>query len=101
MHFTVVTDFMTDHLLTVKKTGSPFIFVYFGVMTKDCTYVACWLRIQLGADRQIINGQKPYIFFWALHSSYTQELEGLGDAKGIDFAKLETLVHYQDSIEYT
>ena len=101
MSFTVVTQFLTDHLLTVKKTGSQFIFVYFGAMTKDSTYVACWLRIQLGTDRQIIKDQKPYIFFWALHSSYTQELEGLGDSEGIDFAALEELVHYKDSINYT
>jgi hypothetical protein len=95
----VVTDFDKDHLLTVK-TGS-FIFVYFGAMNKQLIFVACWLRIPVGNNKQIDETKRPSIFFWVLHGSYAQELDALGSIEGVDMENMKTLLTFPESIEYS
>jgi hypothetical protein len=102
MKFTVVTDFGKDHLLTVTQDDAKFTFVYFGAMNEELTYVACWLRIPLGLDKKpkTVEEQRPNIFFWVVHSQYTQALEGLGEAEGVHLHELEKIVNFKESINY-
>ena len=101
LNFTVVTDFKRDHLLTVKGKKTNVIFVYFGAMNEQLIYVACWLRIERQADKQIDKDHKPNIFFWVLHMSYAQELQALGDTtEGIVMEKLKNCIELTESIEY-
>ena len=101
LNFTVVTDFQTDHLLTVKHKAKNVIFVYFGAMNKELIHVACWLRIERNADNKIDENHKPNIFFWVLHMSYAQELQALGSsAEGVVMADLKQCLTLTESIEY-
>ena len=102
LKFTVVTDFGKDHLLTVTQDDAKFTFVYFGAMNEELTYVACWLRIPLGLDKKpkTVEEQRPNIFFWVVHSQYTQALEGLGEAEGVHLHELENFVNFKESINY-
>ena len=98
LDFTVVTNFDTDHLLTVQQNDA--CFVYFGAMTDKLIHVACWLRIPL-ANKTIVHGDSPKIFFWVLHTSYAQELEALGDLTGeMDVTELRKLLDLSDGIDY-
>jgi hypothetical protein len=81
LKLTVVTDFETDHLLTVKREST--CFVYFGAMTQEeLIHVACWLRIPM-TEGKVIDTVHPQILFWVLHMSYAQELEALGELEGL------------------
>ena len=101
LNFTVVTDFQTDHLLTVKHKDPKVIFVYFGAMNKELIHVACWLRIERNADNKIDENHNPNIFFWVLHMSYAQELQALGSsAEGVVMADLKKCLTLTESIEY-
>jgi hypothetical protein len=42
---------------------------------------------------------KPEIFFWVLHRSYAQDLEGLGE-DGVDIEKFKKTLKFSESIEY-
>ena len=78
----VVTDFKTDHLLTVKQENA--CFVYFGAITQEeLIHVACWLRIPMTKEKVIDTTPPPQILFWVLHTSYAQELEALGELEGL------------------
>lgn len=78
----VVTDFETDHLLTVRHENA--CSVYFGAITEEeLIHVACWLRIPM-KQTTLIDTPHPKILFWVLHTSYAQELEALGDLEGLN-----------------
>jgi len=102
LNFTVVTDFEKDHLLTITQDNKQFTFVYFGAMNEELTYVACWLRIPLGPGKKpkSVEEQKPNLFFWVMHSQYTQALDALGEAHGVRLHDLETHVNFNASINY-
>ena len=77
----VVTDFETDHLLTVQHENA--CSVYFGAITEEeLIHVACWLRIPM-KQTTLIDTPHPKILFWVLHTSYAQELEALGELEGL------------------
>ena len=83
----VVTDFKTDHLLTVKQENA--CFVYFGAITQEeLIHVACWLRIPTTQENVIDTSKQAQILFWVLHTSYAQELEALGELEGLQPAEI-------------
>ena len=98
LNFTIVTNFRSDPLLTLKD--GHFMYVYFGAMTKLLISVACWLRIPM-KDKVIDRTEenKPEIFFWVLHRSYAQDLEGLGE-DGVEIDKFKKTLTFSESIEY-
>lgn len=89
----VVTDFKTDHLLTVQQANA--CFVYFGAITEhELIHVACWLKIPM-KEKEIDIATTPQIFFWVLHMSYAQELEALGDLEeGINVEQAKELLGF-------
>ncbi len=99
LDFTIVTNFGSDPLLTLKDDN--FMYVYFGAMTKLLISVACWLRIPM--KDKVIDGtkeNKPEIFFWVLHTSYAQDLEGLGPEDGVVIDTFKNTLKFSESIEY-
>ena len=90
----VVTDFKTDHLLTVQQGNAWF--VYFGAITQhELIHVACWLKIPM-KTKEIDTATTPQIFFWVLHMSYAQELEALGDLEeGMDVGQANKLLRFE------
>jgi hypothetical protein len=100
LDFTIVTDFNADHLLTLPDAKSNFMYVYFGAMTKLLISVACWLRIpMIGKKIDMSTEKKPEIFFWVLHRSYAQDLEGLGEGD-IAIDEFKATLKFSQSIEY-
>ena len=98
LNLTVVTNFQTDHLLTVRQKDAWF--VYFGAMTAELIHVACWLRVPLTNDGHTDESKPPKIFFWVLHTSYAQELEELGDLKdGLDMVETKKYLDLTTGIE--
>jgi hypothetical protein len=94
LKLTVVTDFKTDHLLTMKHENA--CSVYFGAMTQEeLIHVACWLRIPMTEGKVIDTAKHPQILFWVLHMSYAQELEALGELEGVLEAEI------RDSLDLT
>ena len=109
LNLTVVTNFQTDHLLTVRQKEAWF--VYFGAMTAELIHVACWLRVPrmqstdglTGRPKVVVdNLNSPKIFFWVLHTSYAQELEALGEAnEGVNMEAIKQHLDLTKDIEYT
>ena len=100
LNLTVVTNFQTDHLLTVRQKDAWF--VYFGAMTTELIHVACWLRVPLNTDGSVNESINPKIFFWVLHTSYAQELEALGEAnEGVNMEAIKQRLDLTKDIEYT
>ena len=73
LQFEVLTDIKNDELLVLKSRD--YTYIYFGVITKNYVYVACWLARPTYLKNYI---QEPKICFWMLQQQYLQLLLALG-----------------------
>jgi hypothetical protein len=73
LQFEVLTDIKKDELLVLKSRD--YTYIYFGVITKNYVYVACWLARPTKYTNVI---PLPRICFWMLQQQYLQLLLALG-----------------------
>jgi hypothetical protein len=73
LQFEVLTDILKDELLVLKSRD--YTYIYFGVITKNYVYVACWLARPTYMKNMT---SQPKICFWMLQQQYIQLLLALG-----------------------
>jgi hypothetical protein len=73
LQFEVLTDIKKDELLVLKSRD--YTYIYFGVITKNYVYVACWLARPTKYNNAY---PLPRICFWMLQQQYLQVLLALG-----------------------
>jgi hypothetical protein len=96
LHFDVVTDILHDDLLVLKSRD--YTYLYFGVLTTNGLYVACWL-LKPTMYTNIGEGT-PRICFWMLSQQYLQLLVALGVQKGtqLDDDKVKACLDVSDKL---
>jgi hypothetical protein len=96
LQFQVLTDITHDELLVLES--KEYTYVYFGVLTTNGLYVACWLvRPTVYTNFETM---KPRICFWMLSQQYLQLLVALGVKKApqLEVSKVKDCLDVSDKL---
>ena len=96
LQFEVLTDITKDELLVLES--KDYTYVYFGVLTTNGLYVACWLlRPTVLSNDETLT---PRICFWMLSQQYLQLLVALGvkNAPQLDVNKVKACLDVSDKL---
>jgi len=96
LQFEVLTDITHDELLVLES--KDYTYVYFGVLTTNGLYVACWLVRPTFYTN--FESMKPRICFWMLSQQYLQLLVALGvkNAPQLDVNKVKACLDVSDKL---